>query len=124
LRQILTEIDQAVTDAVGLMKPDAVLIIHADVPEGVDLPGGIERQGQPSLIASVALSISVGISPSSCLDSDRIARIEIITSAALLRSRKLLSFCLRLENMRRNVALGERLPEFQSHKCTGCLSGC
>jgi hypothetical protein len=29
------EIDQAVAHAVGLVEPDAVLVVHADVPEAV-----------------------------------------------------------------------------------------
>jgi hypothetical protein len=41
------EIDQAVAHAVGLVKPDAVFVIHADVPEGGDQPRGIVGQQQP-----------------------------------------------------------------------------
>src|SRR6516165_909623 len=41
------------------------------------------------------------------------------TPLKLLRPRKLLGFRLGLENVGSNVALGERLPEFQPHERTG-----
>jgi hypothetical protein len=44
------EIYQAVAHAVGLVEPDAVLVVHADVPERVHRAAGIEREGQPDAL--------------------------------------------------------------------------
>ena len=46
------------------------------------------------------------------------------TTMLLLRSRKLLGFCLRLENVWSDVALGECLAKFQPHECTGGVARC
>ena len=47
LAGVLVEIDQAMPDAIGLVEPDHVLVVDADVPEGVHQPGQIVRRRQP-----------------------------------------------------------------------------
>jgi hypothetical protein len=60
------EIDQPVTDAIGLVEPDAILVVHADVPEGVHRPAGIvwHRQTDPLFVARLR-HLALEIEPSS-----------------------------------------------------------
>ena len=47
LPRVGIEIDQAVAHAVGLVEPDAVLVVHADIPERVHRPARIVGQCSP-----------------------------------------------------------------------------
>jgi len=55
LAGVAMEIDQAVAHAVGLVEPDAVLVVHPDVPEGVHGARRIKRQRQPDALVGARI---------------------------------------------------------------------
>jgi len=60
---VVIEVDQAVAHAIGLVEPDAVLVVHANVPERVHRPARIVRQWQPDalLVARLGqLALEIG----------------------------------------------------------------
>ena len=75
------EIDQAVAHAVGLVEPDAILVVHADVPE-IHRPARIVGQGQPDALlrrhrsrdAHAPLSTLLGPMPASLVRSNKLRR--------------------------------------------------
>jgi hypothetical protein len=83
------EIDHAMTHAVGLVKPDAVFIVHADVPERVHGTGRVVRHRQPDALVHASLGqlrLEVGALQGiveALLDAARILRLHVV--GAVLR---------------------------------------